>query len=112
MCGRCDRDVKEMDIRDTDLPNLPFKPGKWCCIVPGCKGGAKIKDYGIWPYFYWAVKVRRHDNGDWHGGWFVATNHVYLCSKHWPMYRTSGLNTADIPHSEEINLSKIKIATK
>jgi|ERR1700761_1606158 len=111
MCERCDNVViGEMDIRDTDLPNLPFKTGKWSCIVPGCKGGAKIRDYGIGPFFYWAVRVIRGEKG-WRGGWFSAPNHTYMCSKHWPMYK-KGTLPKDIPHSEEINLSKIKIATK
>lgn len=84
MCGICQKEVSEQDIRESDLPALPFKEVKWRCIVPGCKGGARLRDYGNAPYYYWATKeVKDHSGYTRRGGWFNIAVHYYLCSRHW-----------------------------
>ncbi len=112
MCKSCDKTVREMDVRDTDLPQLPYTVMKWCCIVPDCKNHTKVHDYGISPLYYWPIKIRRLEDGSWRGGWFGATNHFYVCSKHWPLFKKGDLKYKDIEHNEEICFSKIKPITK
>lgn len=83
MCKRCDKVVQEMDILDTDLPNLPYILKKWKCWVPDCRGGKAVRDYGIAPFYWDPVKVKRLANGRWRGGWFEVTGHWYMCSRHY-----------------------------
>jgi len=82
MCKQCAQIIRDMDVRETDLPLLPHKSVKWHCIVPGCKGCVTVRDYGITPYYYWPVKIR-YTNEGYRGGWIDSTTHYYFCSKHW-----------------------------
>lgn len=87
MCQNCYKIVlTEMDIRDTDLPNLPYTVVKVQCVVPGCDHGFKARDYGIAPYYYWPVKILYKKNESWKGGWFDASNHPIVCNRHWKNY--------------------------
>lgn len=97
-----------MDIRDTDLPNLAFTMVKWFCIVDGCRGHAKVRDYGIGGYYYWPVKVIRKKDG-WRGGWF-NNSHVYLCCKHWEPVMNLIIDPPDT--SDENRMSKFVKAKK
>lgn len=108
MCHQCASEVKEMDIRDSDLPYLPFKEVWEYCIVPGCKGRCKMRDYGISPYYYWPVKISNTKHG-FRGGWVHAC-HGYLCSKHWkPIVKRQ----MEMPErTEEICLSRFKPVVK
>lgn len=79
-----------MGILESDLPNLPYKPMYWQCCVKDCRGKAKIRDYGISPFYFWPVKVIREIGKDgvgrWRGGW-INYDHGYICSKHFPEYK-------------------------
>lgn len=115
MCKRCADEVKAMDIRDTDLPMLPYKEAHWQCIVPGCKGKCKVRDYGIAPYYYWPVKVRyihkhKMSHAGWRGGWVDSMHHAYMCSKHWDPIMTRKMAMPD--HSEEVCMSKVVLTGK
>jgi len=84
MCTICEGEIKEQGIREADLPGLPFKEVKWRCIVPGCRGGTRLRDYGIGPYYYWATKrVKNREGETRRGGWWNMAIHYYLCSRHW-----------------------------
>lgn len=85
MCERCDKEVIEMGILDSDLPNLPYKLVNWHCMVADCRCKTKIRDYGIAPLYYWPVKIFRGKNGSWRGGWADCT-HGYICSRHFKEY--------------------------
>lgn len=78
-----------MDIRDSDLQYLPFKMGKWLCVVKDCKGYTGIKDYDLTPYYWNNVKRSRTSIG-WRGGWFSVVNHFFICSRHVIEYRELG----------------------
>lgn len=84
MCSRChEYVVKEMDVKDSDLPGLPFSLVKWNCIFSGCSSSNKrVRDYGVPGYLFDPVKRRELPLG-WRGGWFLTRDHVYACSKHW-----------------------------
>lgn len=85
MCQSCDKEVIEMGIMESDLPNLPYKLVNWHCVVEGCKGKTKLRDYGIAPFYFWQVKVYRGVKKGiemWRGGWMMP-DHCYICSKHW-----------------------------
>lgn len=87
MCENCAQQVREIDIKDEDLQYLPYKLVKWCCCVPGCKGGLILRDYGISPLYYWPVKVKSFlKNGEhrWRGGWISLDVHAVLV-KHYGM---------------------------
>ena len=75
-----------MGIKETDLPMRPYTEVKWNCYIPGCKGGAKIRDYGILPFLFDFRKRRRRKSKIglilWRGGWFDISAHYYLCGKH------------------------------
>jgi len=86
MCHQCDKYIlTDLDIKDSDLPYLPYKLVKWTCCMPGCKCGTSIRDYGLGDYYYWPVKVRRMKNG-WRGGW-MECSHWYLCSRHYKLFQ-------------------------
>src|SRR5581483_9635789 len=103
MCQHCAQQVKEMDIRDSDLPNLPYTEVYQYCIVPGCKGRCNMRDYGQPDMYYWPVKVRYMPRG-FRGGWCHAT-HAYRCSKHWKLIKK---RLMEIPeHDEATCLSRI-----
>jgi len=89
MCQKCDKEVIEMDILESDLPNLPYKLVWWYCMVEGCKCKTKMRDYGIPPIYYWPVRIIREKDGSWRGGWTIAT-HGYICSKHLKEYKQRG----------------------
>lgn len=84
MCDRCDKEVIDMGILESDIPNLPYKPMHRFCIVDGCKGKTTIRDYGIAPLYFWPVKITRTKT-KWRGGW-VSSLHGYICSKHFKEY--------------------------
>jgi hypothetical protein len=86
MCHKCDKEVIEMGILESDMPNLPYKLAKWLCMVADCKNACRVRDYGIAPLYYWPVKVRRKEDGGWYGGW-VSSMHGYICSAHWPEFK-------------------------
>lgn len=88
MCHNCDREVAEMGVLESDLPNLPFKTARWYCMVEGCKCKTTIRDYGLAPIYWWPVKVLRLSDADgtWRGGWTSAL-HGYICSRHFKEYR-------------------------
>lgn len=88
MCQRCDKEVIQMGVLESDLPNLPYKFANWFCMVPGCTHKAKVRDYGLAPYYYWPVIIRRKPDG-WRGGWFRA-DHGYLCGAHWADLKREG----------------------
>ena len=104
MCLKCFEVIKDMDIRDSDLPNLPFTMVKWHCLVPGCKAHTKVRDYGLVPFYYWPVKVRYYKDGKWRGGWLENAGHWYLCSKHWKPVVSRQIPCPD--HSEAACISK------
>lgn len=98
MCKRCDKEVIEMGILESDLPNLPYQVVKWQCMAPGCFCTTTIRDYGIAPFYWWPVRIIREEKWTphydfeknkmitkhvWRGGWFDASDHGRLCSKHW-----------------------------
>lgn len=87
MCHHCDKQVSEMDIRDSDLPNLPYKLVKWKCIVKNCNRFTRMKDYGIDPLYHWGKKKNK---------WISVMLHFFLCPKHWPIY-----NRRHIPGVED-----------
>lgn len=86
MCSKCGKKVAKQGIRQGDLITLPFVLKKWRCVVPLCKGGCTVRDYGNDPMYYWHrknIREGRGKHGDWwSGGWFDATNHFYMCSRH------------------------------
>lgn len=84
MCKQCHEFVvKEMDIRMSDLEHLPYTWCKWRCIVPNCRGGCRVKDYQNAPYFFDPAKPRENiERNSWRGGWFDASEHFYICSRH------------------------------
>lgn len=89
MCQHCDKLAADQDIRESDLPNLTYKLIHWLCMVPGCRGKAKIRDYGLAPLYWWPVQVRRFqkDGQDmWRGGW-IQLDHGYICSRHFQVYK-------------------------
>lgn len=91
-----------MDIRDSDLPYLPYKEVWQYCIVDGCKGRCKMRDYGLFPYYWWPVKVRYSERG-YRGGWSHFM-HRYACSKHWKQIQKREIDWPE--SSEEFCLSK------
>jgi hypothetical protein len=93
MCQRCQQEVAGMDIKATDLQYLPFKWVKWQCIVPDCKGGCKVKDYGIPGYYFDPVKPRITKEG-WRGGWF-SNDHTYACSRHFNLIKARKMEFPD-----------------
>lgn len=85
MCQRCEKKVIEKGILESDLSLLPYTYKKWKCIVPGCKCGSRVRDYGLGLYFYEAVKIRIDKQGDVRrGGWWNIEFHWLMCAKHWP----------------------------
>lgn len=117
MCQRCDREVIEMGILESDLPGLPFKPVKWVCMVEGCSCYTGLRDYGIFPYYFWPVKVKRSKDS-WRGGWTEYT-HGYICSKHFPEYKKSPMafmrkHGTSLKHFKEriIHITKSKLYKK
>jgi hypothetical protein len=81
MCHRCEKEVIDQGILESDLPLLPFKWVKWKCVVPLCRGGCRLKDYGNAPfYFDPARRVRRKDGA--RGGWWNVAEHFYMCGRH------------------------------
>lgn len=111
MCKNCAQQVKEMDVRDSDLPGLPYKVVHWNCIFPDCRGHAMVRDYGLGPLYYWPVKVYYNDEKQkWRGGWFDAGAHLYLCSRHWDPAVNGQIPFPE--HNQEIRLSKISIPNK
>lgn len=83
MCHRCEKQVIEQGVLESDLPMLPYTLVKWRCIVPGCRGGSRAKDYGMSPFYFDPCKRRHNEKkGTWRGGWFDATGHFYVCSHH------------------------------
>lgn len=91
MCKRCDKEVSEMGILESDLVNLPYKPVKWFCLVEGCNCNTIVRDYGISPIYFWPVIVRRKEGGLWRGGW-TSCLHGYICSKHFKQYKTDHIS--------------------
>lgn len=89
MCDRCDKEVIEMGILDSDLPYLPYTLMKWYCMVDGCTCSCRVRDYGIPPLYYWPVKIHRGKDGSWRGGWTTCF-HGYVCSKHFKELRQIG----------------------
>jgi len=76
----------DLGILESDLPNLPFKPVHWFCMVDGCNCKTKVRDYGVSPIYWWPVKVRRNKDGSWRGGWSNCL-HGYICSRHFREYK-------------------------
>lgn len=107
MCNRChEYVVKEMDIKDTDLPNLPYTEVKWFCIFEGCPcGNKKVRDYGLPGYLFDPTKRRTTKHG-WKGGWFSVSNHYRACSRHWVLIKRKAVDWPDF--SEENAKSKFK----
>lgn len=98
-----------MDIKETDLEYLPFKWVKWHCIIPGCRGGSRVKDYGIPGYYFDPCKRRITKNG-WRGGWF-SNHHTLACCRHFDMIKARTLEFPDT--SPEVAASKfVPIKTK
>jgi hypothetical protein len=54
-------------------------------MVPDCSCKTIIRDYGMFPIYWWPVKVRRKKDGSWRGGWTTAL-HGYICGKHFKEY--------------------------
>lgn len=77
-----------MDIRESDLPGLPYKPMRWFCMVEGCTCKTTVRDYGIPPIYWWPIRIIREKNGDWRGGWTSAL-HGYICSRHFKEYKAN-----------------------
>lgn len=103
-----------MGILESDLPNLPYKPVKWRCVVDGCRGATRLRDYGIAPFYFWPVKIRREKNGAWRGGW-VTPEHGYICSRHFVAYQKNSVgfwrsyaNTVEYLFSKIIPIIKSK----
>lgn len=135
MCQDCDKEVINMDIRESDLPNLPYTPVHWFCIVPNCNCKTTVRDYGIAPIYWWPVKITRKERNTyeweedgtwkggrkiqvWRGGWATAL-HGYICSKHWDEMKKTGWNKwhqEQLPATRELAneylLTKIKPITK
>lgn len=88
MCHDCDKEVIEMGILESDLPNLPYTPVRWFCMVEGCKCKTTVRDYGIAPLYYWPVRIRRDKDGTWYGGW-ASCLHGYICSRHFKEYKAN-----------------------
>lgn len=92
MCKFCDKAVLDMDIQETDLPNLPYTLVRWACLIPGCRcKNTFLRDYGIAPYYYWPVKrVDMPKENRFKGGWVDSTWHWKLCFKHGAIYEKKG----------------------
>jgi hypothetical protein len=92
MCETCEKQIIEMDIRESDLPGLPYKLVKWKCVVKSCNHYTRMKDYGLKPLFWWA-----------RGGkfkWVDITIHFLLCHKHskiWNKRHVEGLQDPLFP---------------
>jgi hypothetical protein len=115
MCQRCDKEVIEMGILESDLPNLSYSLVKWKCVVDGCRGATKLRDYGIPPLYYWPVKILREKDGAWRGGW-VTPEHGYICSRHFKEYKQNSVgfwrkhaNTVEYLFSKIIPIIKSKL---
>lgn len=96
-----------MDIRESDLPGLPFKVVYWFCIEEGCTNKVRVRDYGISPYYWHPVKIHRSKKG-WRGGWFGGMYHYHICSRCRKKYPENTIH--DYP--EEVYLSRIKTIDK
>ena len=108
MCHRCEKIViTDIDVRESDLPYLPFKLVKWCCFVDGCKGAVRARDYGISPFYFDMAKRRSSIKKGWRGGWFDASAHFYVCSKHMSRFDNICREVTLSGHNAELFLSKI-----
>lgn len=84
MCQHCEAEVIKQGIKESDLPLLSYTEVKWKCVVPGCRGGCKLRDYGLDPFYYDIAKRRSDKEGNTRrGGWWDMTCHYYLCGRHW-----------------------------
>lgn len=94
MCERCDKEVAEQGVAESDLPYLPYTRGKCMCIDPGCRKYCIIRDYGLSPYYFWPVERRVLKSGCWRGGWVNMAVHFFWCEKHQKTVNTDEI-TAD-----------------
>lgn len=84
MCISCLPPTDDLYLTDDQLQYLPYKQVKLYCIVSGCKGFAKVRDYGLYPVLYWPSKngKRWHDEKE-RSNWFNVFIHYRTCSKHY-----------------------------
>lgn len=103
MCVKCvGPDSEAAQLKAEDLAFLPYTPGRWLCVVPGCKNGTAIRDYGLFPMVYWPKKdplkyhwkrkgLRRNFKPGLvnYTNWFSAYSHYFICGKHNKMHKPS-----------------------
>lgn len=58
-----------------ELDNVEYTLKKWICGCKGCNGGTKVRDYGIYPEYYWPRKDK---------GWMNVHASFFMCGKHYP----------------------------
>lgn len=101
-----------MGVLESDLPQLPYKFVKWQCMAPGCTSSVRVKDYGINPFYFWAIRIHHDEKKHfWRGGWFDASGHWRLCSRHWDDFTLKRSLLSHRPNAQ-ILLSKIIKPTK
>lgn len=86
ICTNCEEKVREKDLfapTKEDLQGLPYTEFHWKCFDQYCNNKARIRDYGVRPYFLWGKR------------WVNPKQTVYCCSKHWPLVKKEVMEVPD-----------------
>jgi hypothetical protein len=58
-----------------ELNQVEHETWKWQCCAKDCTRFTRLKEYGIWPWFFWRKE------------WIDVEANIFFCGYHWKIYR-------------------------